>query len=75
MIAFEWRRHGNQVRIGLNRCRRRTQKAAFHRHLHHIAQRRLHDVNFTAIYGVYRMLVDIHADNLLLAGSKSGRSR
>ncbi|MNY27572.1 hypothetical protein D3C86_1614840 [compost metagenome] len=66
MLAFKWRRHGNQIRIGFDGRGAGLQKTAFDGGFDHFIEIWLHDMNFTPVNGLNRVLVDIHPDNLLL---------
>ncbi len=71
MIAFEWRRHGNQVSIRLDRRGAGVQIAALYRGFHHPIQLGFNDMNLPTVNGIYRVLIDINADDALLPGGES----
>ena len=74
VIALERRRHGDQVRVGCYRRCRGPEESAFNRSFHDAIQIRLNNMDGSTVDGVHRLLIDIHANNVLLARSK-GRSR
>src|SRR5690606_34393363 len=75
MVAFEWRRDGNQVSVSLYRRGAGSQVSTVHSRFNHAVEIRLHNMNFATVDGFHRPRVDVYAYNLLLTRGEGRRSR
>ncbi|MNM99953.1 hypothetical protein D3C81_1125320 [compost metagenome] len=72
VVVHERRRHGDQEGVSGFRYGGGTQEPFGHSGVNDHVQLRLDDVDLTAVDGVDRVLVNVDADNMLLAGGKNG---
>ncbi len=75
MLALKRRRDSNQKGIGGLGTQHCAQEASLHRPFHRPIQIGLDDMDLAAIDGLDRVLIDVDADNLLLAAGECHRRR